>query len=328
MWGGDRARKTNLVEYGFRLPSAMDNRPLSFSEFEKLVNQVIFVSATPADYELEASGGVIIEQIIRPTGLIDPQIEVRPSTNQIRDILEEINQVVKKGDRVLITTLTKRMAEELTAYLVQANISCRYIHSEVKTLDRVTILNELRDGKFDVLVGVNLLREGLDLPQVSLMLILDADKEGFLRNARSLIQTIGRVARHAEGRVIMYADRITASMEQAISETHRRRTLQMDYNLKYHITPSSVHKQTTTMGLQSGISNASKRSNYYVNHKEDLTTIAADVTTPYGKNKKETIHERIKILENQMYQAAAELRFLEADRLKETIDALRKGYGS
>ena len=319
MSGGDRARKINLVEHGFRLPSAMDNRPLNFNEFEQLINQVIFVSATPADYELESASGIVIEQIIRPTGLLDPEIEVRPTLHQMYDILEEIHQVVKKGERVLITTLTKRMAEELTDYLVHANIRCRYIHSEIKTLDRVTILNGLRNGTFDVLVGVNLLREGLDLPQVSLMVILDADKEGFLRNARSLIQTIGRVARHAQGRVIMYADRITASMEQAIGETQRRRALQMDYNKQHHITPSSVYQQQTTIDLED---ETLRPFGQLVTDDSHFPTIVSDSTAPYGKQK--TIQERIKTLEAQMYQAAEALQFLEADRLKEAIASLKK----
>ncbi|WP_339044438.1 excinuclease ABC subunit UvrB [Cardinium endosymbiont of Tipula unca] len=323
MFSGDRARKINLVEHGFRLPSAMDNRPLNFNEFEKLIGQIVFVSATPADYELEVSGGIVVEQIIRPTGLVDPQIEVRSSLNQVHDILEEIDQVVKKGDRVLITTLTKRMAEELTGYLVHANIRCKYVHSEVKTLDRVTILNGFRNGEFDVLVGVNLLREGLDLPQASLMLILDADKEGFLRNARSLIQTIGRVARHEQGRVIMYADKITASMEQAITETQRRRTLQVDYNKQKGIIPSSVQKKQMDMGLQNKTLGAhlGKPNDYSQQAKQSPITAAESVPT-YGKGK--TLQEQIKTLERQMYQAAKALQFLEADRLKEMLDVLKK----
>lgn len=319
MSGGDRARKINLVTHGFRLPSAMDNRPLSFSEFEQLINQVIFVSATPADYELERSNGIVIEQIIRPTGLLDPQIEVRPTLHQMDDILEEIHQVVKKEERVFITTLTKRMAEELTDYLVHAKVRCRYMHSEIKTLDRVTILNGLRNGAFDVLVGVNLLREGLDLPQVSLMIILDADKEGFLRNARSLIQTIGRVARHAQGRVLMYADRITASMEQAIGETQRRRALQMDYNTQHHIIPSSIPQKPTIIDLEDETLFAQLATD-----GRDRFMVASDVSAPYGRQ--ETIQERIKILEDQMYQAAEALQFLEADRLKEAIESLKKQY--
>lgn len=326
MFSGDRARKINLVEHGFRLPSAMDNRPLNFNEFEKLIGQIVFVSATPADYELEVSGGIVVEQIIRPTGLVDPQIEVQPTVNQVHNILEEIDQVIKKEDRVLITTLTKRMAEELTNYLIHANIRCRYIHSEVKTLDRVTILNGFRNGEFDVLVGVNLLREGLDLPQASLMLILDADKEGFLRNARSLIQTIGRVARHEQGRVIMYADKITASMNQAITETQRRRTLQIDYNKQKGIIPSSVQKKQMNMGLQTEIpeEHRLRKSNYYSQQEPFLPITAAESVPAYGK----TLQEQIKLLEHQMYQAAEALQFIEANRLKEMLDGLRKNKKS
>ncbi len=321
MSGGDRARKINLVTHGFRLPSAMDNRPLSFNEFEQLINQVIFVSATPADYELESADGIVIEQIIRPTGLLDPQIEVRPTLHQMYNILEEIHQAVKKEERVLITTLTKRMAEELTDYLIHANIRCRYIHSEIKTLDRVTILNGLRSGTFDVLVGVNLLREGLDLPQVSLMVILDADKEGFLRNTRSLIQTIGRVARHAQGRVIMYADRITASMEAAIGETQRRRALQMAYNKQHNITPSPVPQKQTAMDVM----HETARPFTQLSDRNFPTTVSED-RPPYEGE--ETIEEQLKILESQMYQAAEALQFLEADRLKEAIVNLKKQHNA
>lgn len=323
MFGGDRARKTNLVTYGFRLPSAIDNRPLNFNEFEKLIHQIVFVSATPAEYELTVSEGMVVEQIIRPTGLVDPQIEVRPSMNQIQNILEEIKNVIKQKDRVLITTLTKRMAEELTDYLVYANIRCRYVHSEVKTLDRVTILNDFRNGDFDVLVGVNLLREGLDLPQASLMIILDADKEGFLRNARSLIQTIGRVARHEQGRVIMYADRITASMEQAITETQRRRDLQMEYNRIKGIIPSSVQKRQMDMGLYTAISQESTSNAQEYSQQENVASIiAAESGASYGDAK--TVQEQIELLEHKMYQAAEALQFLEADKLKEMIATLRK----
>ncbi|MGI2298934.1 excinuclease ABC subunit UvrB [Candidatus Cardinium hertigii] len=323
MAGGDRARKINLVAHGFRLPSAMDNRPLHFNEFEQLIRQVIFVSATPADYELERSRGLVVEQIIRPTGLLDPEIEVRPTLHQMDDILEAIHQVVKKGERVLITTLTKRMAEELTDYLVHAHIRCRYIHSEIKTLDRVTILNGLRNGTFDVLVGVNLLREGLDLPQVSLMVILDADKEGFLRNARSLIQTIGRVARHTEGRVLMYADKVTPSMEQAIGETERRRALQMDYNAQHQIIPSAVYQKQATIDLEDQMLPP------LIEATDDdgaFPMVVADGTALYEK--KETIEARIQLLEHKMYQAAEALQFLEADRLKEMIENLKKQQNS
>lgn len=319
MSGGDRARKINLVEHGFRLPSAMDNRPLNFGEFEEQMHQVVFVSATPADYELNNSKGVVIEQIIRPTGLLDPEIEVRSTLHQMYDILAEIDKVVKKNERVLITTLTKRMAEELTDYLIHANVRCRYIHSEIKTLDRVTILHELRHGVFDVLVGVNLLREGLDLPQVSLMVILDADKEGFLRNVRSLIQTIGRVARHPKGRVIMYADSITASMEAAIGETQRRRALQMAYNIEHGIVPSAVHQTERSTDLADEIATSFAQVVYDTPLN---TTVAADGSVAYGKQ--ESNQEYIERLEKQMYQAAEALQFLEADRLKETIEKLKK----
>ncbi|GIV44789.1 MAG: hypothetical protein KatS3mg035_1912 [Bacteroidia bacterium] len=247
MYGGDRSRKENLVTYGFRLPAALDNRPLKFEEFETLINQVIFVSATPAEYELEKSGGIIVEQLIRPTGLLDPIIEVRPSLNQIDDLLEEIRIVAEKDERVLVTTLTKRMAEELTKFLHKAGVRCRYIHSDVDTIERVEILQDLRKGLFDVLIGVNLLREGLDLPEVSLVAIMDADKEGFLRSERSLVQTVGRAARNVNGRVIMYADTITESMQKTIDETQRRRLKQIEYNFAHNITPTPIVKSKEAM---------------------------------------------------------------------------------
>ena len=256
MWGGDRSRKESLVDFGFRLPSALDNRPLTFQEFEELAGQSIFVSATPSDYELRRTDGVVVEQIIRPTGLLDPEIEVRPSINQIDDLLEEIDKRIKRQERVLVTTLTKRMAEELSKYLERVGIKGRYIHSDVKTLDRVEILRDLRLGAFDVLVGVNLLREGLDLPEVSLVAIMDADKEGFLRDIRSLIQTIGRAARNENGKVLMYADRMTGSMQKAIDETNRRRAIQMAYNEENGITPRTIFKSREAIMEQTSVADA------------------------------------------------------------------------
>ncbi|MBC7408753.1 MAG: excinuclease ABC subunit UvrB, partial [Arcicella sp.] len=283
MWGGDRSRKEALVDYGFRLPSAMDNRPLTFQEFENITGQTIYVSATPADYELRRSEGVVVEQIIRPTGLLDPEIEVRPSLNQIDDLLEEIHERIKREERVLITTLTKRMAEELSKYLERVGVKCKYIHSEVKTLDRIEILRELRLGVFDVLVGVNLLREGLDLPEVSLVAIMDADKEGFLRDIRSLIQTIGRAARNDRGKVLMYADRITGSMEKAIDETNRRRAIQMEYNIENGITPRTILKSKEKIMEQTSIADVMgkpiKKLKYYTEPQE--IQMAADPVVAY-----------------------------------------------
>ena len=291
MWGGDRSRKVNLVDYGFRLPSALDNRPLKFDEFEQLANQVIYVSATPADYELALTEGVVVEQIIRPTGLLDPTIEVRPSQNQIDDLLEEIDQTIKTDARVLVTTLTKRMAEELQKYLERAGVKSRYIHSEVKTLDRVEILRELRLGIFDVLVGVNLLREGLDLPEVSLVAILDADKEGFLRNERSLVQTIGRAARNLNGKAILYADRMTDSMKAAIGETERRRVKQIAHNLALGITPRSVTTRIRDMidgavsdkSAKDDLKAAQAQNRFYIDLEDWLSSIT-DVAAGSGSD--------------------------------------------
>lgn len=319
MWGGDRSRKEALVEYGFRLPSALDNRPLTFQEFEDLTPQTIYVSATPADYELRRSDGIVVEQIIRPTGLLDPEIEVRPSLNQIDDLLEEINIRIKQGDRVLITTLTKRMAEELSKYLDRVGIKCRYIHSEVKSLDRVEILRELRLGIFDVLVGVNLLREGLDLPEVSLVAIMDADKEGFLRDIRSLIQTIGRAARNENGKVLMYADVITGSMETAISETNRRRAIQLAYNEEHGITPKTILKSKEAIMSQTSVADSKPRK-IYVEPSE--IRIAADPVVQYmGKN---DLQKLIIETQKKMESAAKDMDFLEAARLRDELLQLKE----
>jgi excinuclease ABC subunit B len=321
MWGGDRSRKVNLVDYGFRLPSALDNRPLTFNEFETLMRQTIYVSATPSEYELRKSEGVVIEQLIRPTGLLDPEIDVRPSKNQIDDLLEEIDERVKKHERVLITTLTKRMAEELTKYMDRVGVKCRYIHSEVTTLDRVEILRELRLGVFDVLVGVNLLREGLDLPEVSLVAILDADKEGFLRNQRSLVQTIGRAARNENGKVIMYADKITESMQQAIDETGRRRKKQIDYNLEHGITPKTIIRSKDSILGQTKVADSKRGTlKYYVENEE--VSLAADPVAAYlTKDELQKLADRTR---KAMEKAAKELEFMEAAKLRDEFVAIQK----
>ncbi|RMZ50292.1 excinuclease ABC subunit UvrB [Flavobacteriaceae bacterium PRS1] len=310
MYGGDRSRKENLVEYGFRLPAAMDNRPLKFEEFEAIQNQVIYVSATPADYELQKTDGVYIEQVIRPTGLLDPEIEVRPSLNQIDDLIEEIQLRVEKDERTLVTTLTKRMAEELTKYLDRLQIRCRYIHSDVDTLERVEILQDLRKGLFDVLVGVNLLREGLDLPEVSLVAILDADKEGFLRSARSLTQTVGRAARHLNGKAIMYADKITKSMQKTIDKTNYRREKQTAYNIEHNITPKAIQKS-----LDNALTKNSVSSYYYELEAQKAAEPESEYLTKPQLEK--NIRKRRKLME----QAAKELDFILAAKLRDEIKA-------
>lgn len=321
MWGGDRARKLNLVNFGFRLPSAIDNRPLSFDEFESITNQVIYVSATPGDYELEKTEGLVVEQLIRPTGLLDPPIEVRPSINQIDDLLEEIQLRIEADERVLVTTLTKRMAEELTKYLSKLNIKVRYIHSEVDTLDRVEIIRDLRLGGFDVLVGVNLLREGLDMPEVSLVAILDADKEGFLRNARSLTQTAGRAARNSNGMVIFYADKITDSMQMTIDETNRRRSVQIAYNEKHGISPQTIIKtKEEIMNQKSILDIRGKKPRAYIEPEE--SSIAADPIVGYMS--KEQLQRLINDTEDKMKKAAKELDFISAAQFRDELFALKK----
>ena len=309
MYGGDRSRKENLVEYGFRLPAAMDNRPLKFEEFEMLQNQIIYVSATPSDYELQRSEGVVVEQIIRPTGLLDPIIEVKPTINQIDDILDEIEKVVNKNERVLITTLTKKMAEELVKFFQNLEIKSKYIHSDVDTLERVKILNDLRLGNFDVLVGINLLREGLDLPEVSLVIILDADKEGFLRSKRSLIQTIGRAARNLNGRAIMFADRMTESMKKTIDVTNQRRKKQLKYNRENNITPTQI------------IKNINESFNYESNETQKIDVVEKSFDLNISESEKQ---KRIKSLRKDMEKAAKELNFIEAARLRDIMLKYKK----
>ena len=320
MWGGDRARKLNLVNFGFRLPSAMDNRPLNFTEFESLTNQVLYISATPGDYEMEQTGGEIIEQLIRPTGIVDPPIEVRPSINQIDDLLEEIDGRIKVEERILVTTLTKRMAEELAKYMARLDVKVRYIHSEVDTMDRVEILRDLRLGEFDVLVGVNLLREGLDLPEVSLVAIIDADKEGFLRNNRSLTQTAGRAARNVNGKVIMYADKITDSMQATIDETNRRRSVQLAYNEEHGITPKNIKKSKEDIWNKKSILDIRGKAKPYIEPED--RNIAADPVIGYMS--REQIEKAIEETQRKMKKAAKELDFISAAQFRDETTALKK----
>ena len=324
MYGGDRSRKMVLVDYGFRLPSALDNRPLNFYEFENLLNQSIYVSATPSDYELAKTEGIVVEQVVRPTGLLDPPIEVRPSINQIDDLLEEIDKRIVKDDRVLVTTLTKRMAEEMDKYLKRINIKSKYIHSEIDALERVEILRELRLGIIDVLVGVNLLREGLDLPEVSLVAILDADKEGFLRNERSLTQTAGRAARNVDGLVIFYADKMTDSMQKTIDETLRRREKQIKYNIKHNITPTTVSKSTEQIMAQGSVLDVKgyDPSKAYALNNDETLSIAAEDEEEYLTIPK--IEKKISSTKRQMEKAAKDLDFMEAAKLRDEMFRLKK----
>ncbi len=325
MYGGDRSRKLILVDYGFRLPSALDNRPLNFHEFENMVNQTIFVSATPGDFELEKTEGVVVEQVVRPTGLLDPPIEVRPSINQIDDLLEEIDKRINKGDRVLVTTLTKRMAEEMDKYLQRINIKSKYIHSEVDTLERIEILRELRLGVIDVLVGVNLLREGLDLPEVSLVAILDADKEGFLRNERSLTQTAGRAARNVDGLVLFYADKMTGSMQKTIDETSRRREKQISYNIKHGITPTTIIKskeQIFAQGSVLDVKGYDPSNPYSVAADEGLVNAAAEDQVEYSTIPQ--IEKGIAKIRKEMEKAAKDMDFMEAARLRDEMFRMQK----
>lgn len=320
MYGGDRSRKQNLVEYGFRLPAAMDNRPLKFEEFESLLNQTLYISATPAEFELEKSEGVVVEQVIRPTGLLDPIIEVRPSLNQIDDLIEEIQIRREKEERVLVTTLTKRMAEELQKYLDKLDIPCRYIHSDIDTIERVDILRGLRLGEFDVLIGVNLLREGLDLPEVSLVAIIDADKEGFLRSERSLVQTAGRAARNVNGKVIMYADKITDSMRKTIDETERRRLKQENYNNDHGLTPQPLKKSVETILQQTSVADGDGEPKAYI--PDETQSVAADPVVQYMN--KEQLMKAIERTKKEMEKAAKELDFVEAARLRDEMFGLQE----
>ena len=325
MYGGDRSRKLILVDYGFRLPSALDNRPLNFHEFENMVNQTIFVSATPGDFELEKTGGVVVEQVVRPTGLLDPPIEVRPSFNQIDDLLDEIDKRIIKGDRVLVTTLTKRMAEEMDKYLQRINVKSKYIHSDVDTLERIEILRELRLGIIDVLVGVNLLREGLDLPEVSLVAILDADKEGFLRNERSLTQTAGRAARNVDGLVIFYADKMTGSMQKTIDETGRRREKQISYNIEHGITPTTIVKskeQIFAQGSVLDVKGYDPSNPYSIAADQDIVTVAAEDQAVYSTIPQ--LEKGIAKIKREMEKAAKDMDFMEAARLRDEMFRMLK----
>lgn len=324
MWGGDRSRKEALVEYGFRLPAAMDNRPLKFDEFEAMQNQVVYVSATPAEYELQKCEGVVVEQVIRPTGLLDPMIEIRPSKGQVDDLLDEIHRVVERDERVLVTTLTKRMAEELTKYFAGLGVRCRYIHSDVETLERVEIMQDLRKGMFDVLVGINLLREGLDLPEVSLVAILDADKEGFLRSERSLVQTVGRAARNVNGKVIMYADNMTDSMRKTIAETERRRKRQIEYNFEHNITPRQIVKSKDALGavIEKTRGKKTKEPKYYVEAEDGVTSLVAEPVMQYMT--KDQLQKAIAQTRKAMEAAAKEMDFVEAARLRDEMFVLER----
>ena len=324
MYGGDRARKENLVEFGFRLPAAFDNRPLKFEEFENIIPQTIYVSATPAEYELEKSEGVIVEQLIRPTGLLDPQIVVRPSENQIDDLIDEIHDRIYKNERVLVTTLTKRMAEELTNYLLENNIKTAYIHSDISTLDRITIIDGVRSGEFDVLVGINLLREGLDLPEVSLIAILDADKEGFLRSYRSLTQTAGRAARNVNGMVIMYADKITDSMQKTIDETNRRRAIQAEYNHKHNIIPTPIKKKSKNIFGSQETKEAIKTYQMTNEDHSNVIKMAAEPIGSYGESSTIKVEKQIEILTQKMKEAAKNLEFLQAAQYRDEIIRLKQ----
>ena len=324
MYGGDRARKENLVEFGFRLPAAFDNRPLKFEEFENIIPQTIYVSATPAEYELEKSEGVIVEQLIRPTGLLDPEIVVRPSENQIDDLIDEIHDRIYKNERVLVTTLTKRMAEELTNYLLENNIKTAYIHSDISTLDRITIIDGVRSGEFDVLVGINLLREGLDLPEVSLIAILDADKKGFLRSYRSLTQTAGRAARNVNGMVIMYADKITDSMQKTIDETNRRRAIQAEYNHKHNIIPTPIKKKNKNIFGSPETKETIKTYQMPNDDHSNVIKMAAEPIGSYGESSTIKVEKQIEILTQKMKEAAKNLEFLQAAQYRDEIIRLKQ----